>query len=77
MKASPILAFLDTESKHLQQGGLLHRETVLTSPQGPTVTLDERNIVNLASNDYLGLSDHPEMKKAAKVAIDRWGVGVG
>jgi glycine C-acetyltransferase len=76
VKTKGIQTFLETEAKHLDQAGLLRREFLLSTPQGPTVTIDEKHLINFASSDYLGLSDHAELKKAAKLALDRWGNGV-
>ncbi|MEX0705729.1 MAG: glycine C-acetyltransferase [Nitriliruptoraceae bacterium] len=56
--------------------GTLRRERVLDSPQGGTVELSGRNLVNLCSNNYLGLADHPDMIAAAHAALDRWGFGM-
>lgn len=45
---------------------------------GPLLTLDDgRDVVSFASNDYLGLSQHPDVRAAAVAAIDRWGTGAG
>jgi 8-amino-7-oxononanoate synthase len=44
---------------------------------GPTFTLDGREVVSFASNDYLGLSQHPAVKAAAVDAVERWGAGSG
>jgi glycine C-acetyltransferase len=71
-----LLEFLATEAKHLEQAGLLRRETVLPGPQGPTITVGDRQLANFASSDYLGLSSHPDVKKAAIGAIQSWGVGL-
>jgi glycine C-acetyltransferase len=71
-----LLEFLATETKHLEQAGLLRRETVLAGPQGPTLTIGDKQLLNFASSDYLGLSAHPEVKKAAISAIQSWGVGL-
>jgi 8-amino-7-oxononanoate synthase len=47
----------------------------IESEQGPTVTMDGKEIVMMGSNNYLGLTGHPEVKDAAKAAIDRYGTG--
>jgi glycine C-acetyltransferase len=76
MRNSAFLEFLGTEAKHLEQAGLLRREPLLTTPPGPTIHIGERELVNFASSDYLGLSQHPAVKKAAMQAIEQWGVGL-
>jgi len=76
MRNSAFLEFLGTEAKHLEQAGLLRREPLLTTPPGPTIHIGERELVNFASSDYLGLSQHPAVKKAAMQAIEEWGVGL-
>lgn len=45
------------------------------SPQGARINLDGREVVNMASNNYLGLASHPEVIQAAKTALDQYGVG--
>jgi 8-amino-7-oxononanoate synthase len=56
----------------------LHRRTRLVSgPQGPHVLLDGKPVLLLCSNNYLGLADHPRVRKAAADAAMRWGVGAG
>ncbi len=76
MRNSAFLEFLGTEAKHLEQAGLLRREPLLSSPPGPTITVGDRELLNFASSDYLGLSNHPEVKRAAIAAIETWGVGL-
>jgi glycine C-acetyltransferase len=76
MRNSAFLEFLGTEAKHLEQAGLLRREPLLSSPPGPTITVGDRELLNFASSDYLGLATHPEMKKAAISAVETWGIGV-
>src|SRR5438445_12294357 len=71
-----MLDLLTTESSHLEEAGLLRREPMLGSPQGPTIDLGGKEFVNLASGDYLGLANHAALKKVAKAAIDDHGVGL-
>jgi 8-amino-7-oxononanoate synthase len=47
----------------------------LSSPQEPVVKLDGREVIMLGSNNYLGLANHPEVKRAASRALDRFGTG--
>jgi len=71
-----LLAFLDQETNHLQQAGLFRTEAVLHSAPEEKITLRNRKVVNLASNNYLGFSTHPDLKAAAKKAMDTLGLGV-
>jgi len=50
---------------------------ILETPAGGRVTMDHKQVVNLASNNYLGLANHPKVVAAAHEAIDKWGVGAG
>lgn len=49
----------------------------IESAQGPRIILDGRRVINMCSNNYLGLADHPLLKEAAKNIIDEYGVGCG
>ncbi|MGP9691403.1 glycine C-acetyltransferase [Psychrobacter sp. AOP30-A2-5] len=70
--------------KHLQQeindiraSGLYKTERVITSPQDALIKIaDGREVLNFCANNYLGLSDHPEIKKAATQAIENSGYGM-
>ena len=56
----------------------LYRELrTIEEIRGPMVRMGDRLLVNFASNDYLGLSQHPAVQAAAKAAIDRFGAGAG
>ena len=51
-------------------------ERVIESPQGPEVTVGSKKFLNFCANNYLGLSNHPEIREAAKSAIDTHGYGM-
>jgi glycine C-acetyltransferase/8-amino-7-oxononanoate synthase len=61
----------------LTQRHLLRHLTSVDSGTGPTIRLEGREVVLLASNDYLGLATHPNLKRAAMQAIQQYGVGSG
>ncbi len=75
-----ILELLDRlrrDTQGLDEAGLLKRERIIGSPQGPVVTLaDGREVINLCANNYLGLADHPALVEAAHAALDEFGYGV-
>jgi glycine C-acetyltransferase len=62
--------------EEIRSAGLWKPERVIESPQGATVAVMEREVLNLCANNYLGLADHPEVVAAAKDALDRWGYGM-
>jgi 8-amino-7-oxononanoate synthase len=53
------------------------RECCALDMQGPHGVVNDRAVISFASNDYLGLSQHPTVVAAAHAAIDRWGTGAG
>ncbi len=61
----------------LRDAGLHRRMRVVDGAQGPRVLLDGRRVLLLCSNNYLGLADHPGVRRAAADAAVRWGVGAG
>jgi glycine C-acetyltransferase len=71
------LAFLDDEVAALKQGHLYRALRVMSSAQGPIVSVDGRRLVSLSSNDYLGLTHHPRLREAALAAVREFGVGSG
>ena len=62
--------------QEIRDAGLEKPERIIESPQGATVAVAERQVLNLCANNYLGLADHPEVVRAAKDALDRWGYGM-
>jgi glycine C-acetyltransferase len=79
--ATPIktdrLSFLEQELKNLEEQGFVWRPRTLQSEQRARAIFDGREVVNLSSNNYLGLTNHPKMREAAKRAIDQFGAGAG
>ena len=61
----------------LREQSLFRELRTIESIQGTVVRMGDRLLVNFASNDYLGLSQHPAVKASAKLAIDRFGAGAG
>jgi len=61
----------------LERLGLSRRLRLISGPQGPTVLLEGEPVLLLCSNNYLGLADHPDVRRAAADAAMRWGVGAG
>ena len=68
---------LKQELNALEEAGLYRRMVSLASETGPRVTIEGRQVLLLASNDYLGLAAHPRMKARAQEAAARWGTGAG
>ncbi len=71
------LAFLDDELSDLRGRGVWRWPRVLEGPQEPVSRYDGREVINLCSNNYLGLATHPALKAAALEAIATQGVGSG
>jgi len=68
---------LARDTAALDAAGLLKRERIIGSPQGPVVRLaDGREMINLCANNYLGLANHPAVLEAARDALARYGYGV-
>ena len=76
MRLDP-LAYLSTELDTLKQQGLYRHLRILEDGQKPTTTVDHQQVVNLSSNNYLGLTTHPRLRERALEAIARLGVGTG
>src|SRR6059058_2459517 len=71
------LSFLDADLDALRQQGLYRHLRVLEGEQKPKSTFDHRQVVNLSSNNYLGLTTHPKLREAALDATRTLGVGSG
>src|SRR6187399_3072387 len=71
------LAFLGAELDNLRANGLYRRLRVLDDAQAARTRIDGRSVVNLSSNNYLGLTTHPRLVQRAREALDKYGVGTG
>ncbi|MCH7480957.1 MAG: glycine C-acetyltransferase [Chloroflexi bacterium] len=69
------LAWVDEELQALKDAGLYNHIRTLGSPQGAWLEVDGQRALNFCSNNYLGLANHPKLVAAAKVAMDKYGVG--
>src|SRR2546425_771723 len=71
------LQYVADELKELRAKGVAPRLRVLEGEQKPACIFDGREVINLASNNYLGLTTHKALRKAALDAVKRYGVGAG
>ncbi len=71
------LQYLRNELDTLQSQGLFRPLRVLDGEQAARATVDGRSVVNLSSNNYLGLTTHARLRERAREALDRFGVGTG
>jgi glycine C-acetyltransferase len=70
-------SFLQQNLQTLKDQHLHKVPKILESPAAGRVKMNGKEVVNLASNNYLGLANHPKVVEAARKAIDEWGVGAG
>ncbi len=71
------LDFMKDELQRLRDVGLYNTIRTISSPQGAWLTIDGKKVLNLCSNNYLGLAGHPKLVEAAKSILDQYGVGPG
>lgn len=69
--------FLTNQLAEIKSGGLFKEERIITSPQGSSIYVNEnQKVINLCSNNYLGLAAHPEVIHAAQESYKKWGFGL-
>ena len=69
--------FLGADLKKIKEDGLYKEERIITTPQRADIKVNEgQEVLNFCANNYLGLSDHPRLIKAAKEAMDSHGYGM-
>ena len=73
----PQFAYLAEQMNDLKQKGTHFKLRVLDEAQSPECVFDGKRVINLASNNYLGLTTHPKLREAALAAIHKYGVGSG
>jgi glycine C-acetyltransferase len=71
------LQYLTDELNKLREQKLYQKLRVLETEQLPISRFDGREVINLSSNNYLGLTTHPKLRARALEAIQKWGVGSG
>lgn len=71
------LQYLSDELQRLKAQGLYQKLRILEGEQLPVARFDGREVINLSSNNYLGLTTHPKLKQRALEALEKYGVGSG
>ncbi|MGB7203042.1 MAG: glycine C-acetyltransferase [Pyrinomonadaceae bacterium] len=67
---------LETTINEIRAAGLYKSERVIESPQEARIEVGGREVLNMCANNYLGLSDHPDIVAAAREGLDNWGFGL-
>lgn len=68
---------ISQQLKQINDAGLYKAERIITSPQDAAITVKSgKKVLNFCANNYLGLSDNPEVLKAAKESYEKWGYGL-
>lgn len=69
--------YLNAQLAELKDNGLYNEIDVVEGQNGPVISIDGQELINLSSNNYLGLATDEDLKQAAKEAVDSHGVGAG
>ena len=69
------LDFIHEDIENLRKEGLYITIRTIGSPVDAWTVVDGKRVLNMCSNNYLGFANHPELKRAAQEAIEKWGVG--
>lgn len=69
--------YIKQEIENIQEAGTHKEERIITSPQGSRIDTKAKNhVLNMCANNYLGLSNNPDLIAAAKEGLDKWGFGL-
>ncbi len=71
------LTWIDEELNNLKETGFYNNIRTMDSPQGPSVIVDGKRVLNFCANNYLGLANHPRVVEAAIDAMKKYGIGPG
>ena len=71
------LTWIDEELTNLKETGFYNKIRTMDSPQGPSVIVDGKRVLNFCANNYLGLANHPRIVEAAIDAMKKYGIGPG
>jgi glycine C-acetyltransferase len=71
-----IQQYLQSELQTIEENGIFKSERIITSAQGTEIVVNGKTVLNFCSNNYLGLSSHPEVIQAAKDTLDSHGFGM-
>src|SRR5947209_4927185 len=75
---SSLNQWLNQQISALKEQNLYKPLNVMDTPSSNRITVNGKpNVINLSSNNYLGLANHPAVKAAAIAAVERWGAGAG
>ena len=76
MSAQAFVAHLRAELEAIRAAGTWKEERLIGSPQGAVIRVGGREVLDFCANNYLGLSSHPAVVRAAHEGLDRWGYGM-
>ncbi|WP_027108253.1 glycine C-acetyltransferase [Lacticigenium naphthae] len=77
MTSKKLDAFLSKNLKELREQGLYNEIDVIEGPNGPIITIEGKELINMSSNNYLGFANDERLKEKANEATNRYGVGAG
>lgn len=77
MSEKQLTVFLKENLKELREKGLYNQINVLQGENGPIIKIDDKELINLSSNNYLGFATRPELKQATIDATEKFGAGAG
>jgi glycine C-acetyltransferase len=70
------ISHIEQQLKEIEASGLYKRERLIQGPQGSHIRVGNQEVLNFCANNYLGLSSHPDLVKAAHEGLDQFGYGL-